>query len=177
MIDCSQFTLLLSPSSSLQVDRVSITAEGGAGGRPANRPGGGIMRIHRHFPFPANQMYVVVLHRELKPMRVYRLNMSFDAAIEDELLGFFRSSYTLQREKRYAHCNEYTDTCRTEAHRNTHLFTAAAGGSAGKGQSLTSTTLINLHTVLAACGWARFGVCSSYQTTHTQTHSAVVLLI
>lgn len=82
---------------------MSVTAEGGAGGRPANRPGGGAMRIHRHFPYPANQMYVVVLHRELKPMRVYRLNVSFDAAIEDELLGFFRSSYILQREKRYAH--------------------------------------------------------------------------
>lgn len=87
--------------SFLQVDRVSVTAEGGAGGRPANRPGA--MRVHRHFPFPANQMYVVVLHRELKPMRVYRLNVSFDAAIEDELLGFFRSSYTLQRERRYTH--------------------------------------------------------------------------
>lgn len=82
-----------------QVDRVSVTAEG-AGGRPANRPGGGVMRIHRHFPFPANQMYVVALHREMKPMRVYRLNMSFDAAIEDELLGFFRSAYSLHRERR-----------------------------------------------------------------------------
>ncbi|KAI3366556.1 hypothetical protein L3Q82_000477 [Scortum barcoo] len=85
----------------LEVDRVSVTAEAGAGGRPTNRPGGGAMRIHRHFPYPANQMYVVVLHRELKPMRVYRLNVSFDAAIEDELLGFFRSSYTLQRERRF----------------------------------------------------------------------------
>ncbi|MEQ2217764.1 hypothetical protein XENOCAPTIV_021848 [Xenoophorus captivus] len=86
----------------LEVDRVSVTAESSAGGRSTNRPGGGVMRIHRHFPYPANQMYVVVLHRELKPMRVYRLNVSFDAAIEDELLGFFRSSYILQRERRYA---------------------------------------------------------------------------
>ncbi|KAM4523732.1 thyrotropin-releasing hormone-degrading ectoenzyme-like isoform 2-T2 [Fundulus diaphanus] len=91
----------------LEVDRVSVTAES-AGGRPANRPGGGVMRIHRHFPYPANQMYVVVLHRELKPMRVYRLNMSFDAAIEDELLGFFRSSYTLQREKRYLAVTQFS---------------------------------------------------------------------
>ncbi|MEQ2263234.1 hypothetical protein XENORESO_004923 [Xenotaenia resolanae] len=64
------------------------------------------MRIHRHFPYTANQMYVVVLHRELKPMRVYRLNVSFDAAIEDELLGFFRSSYTLQRERRFIKFND-----------------------------------------------------------------------
>nr|XP_046235241.1 thyrotropin-releasing hormone-degrading ectoenzyme-like isoform X1 [Scatophagus argus] len=94
----------------LEVDRVSVTAEGGAGGRPANRPGGGAMRIHRHFTYPANQMYVVVLHRELKPMRVYRLNMSFDAAIEDELLGFFRSSYTLQRERRYLAVTQFSPT-------------------------------------------------------------------
>uniref|UniRef100_A0A3Q3N8H0 Thyrotropin-releasing hormone-degrading ectoenzyme n=1 Tax=Mastacembelus armatus TaxID=205130 RepID=A0A3Q3N8H0_9TELE len=68
----------------------------------------GFMRIHRHFPFPANQMYVVVLHRELKPMRLYRLNVSFDAAIEDELLGFFRSSYTLQRERRYLAVTQFS---------------------------------------------------------------------
>uniref|UniRef100_A0A673A0F8 Aminopeptidase n=1 Tax=Sphaeramia orbicularis TaxID=375764 RepID=A0A673A0F8_9TELE len=77
-------------------------------GRLVNRPGGGAMRIHRHFPFPANQMYVVVLHRELKPMRLYRLNITFDAAIEDELLGFFRSSYTLQREKRYLAVTQFS---------------------------------------------------------------------
>ncbi|XP_047245831.1 thyrotropin-releasing hormone-degrading ectoenzyme-like isoform X1 [Girardinichthys multiradiatus] len=92
----------------LEVDRVSVTAESSAGGRSTNRPGGGVMRIHRHFPYPANQMYVVVLHRELKPMRVYRLNVSFDAAIEDELLGFFRSSYTLQRERRYLAVTQFS---------------------------------------------------------------------
>lgn len=136
----------ISSFSCLQVDRVSVTAEGGAGGRPA-RPGGGAMRIHRHFPFPANQMYVVVLHRELKPMRVYRLNVSFDAAIEDELLGFFRSSYTLQRERRYTHWNAHTPT-------HTLIFLAAAGGSTRKGQSFTSTTLINSYTLLSVfvCG-------------------------
>ncbi|MEQ2220433.1 hypothetical protein ILYODFUR_005386, partial [Ilyodon furcidens] len=90
------------------VDRVSVTAESSTGGRSTNRPGGGVMRIHRHFPYPANQMYVVVLHRELKPMRVYRLNVSFDAAIEDELLGFFRSSYTLQRERRYLAVTQFS---------------------------------------------------------------------
>uniref|UniRef100_A0A672FBH4 Aminopeptidase n=1 Tax=Salarias fasciatus TaxID=181472 RepID=A0A672FBH4_SALFA len=73
-----------------------------------SRPGGGVMRVHRHFPFPANQMYVVVLHRELKPMRLYRLNVSFEAAIEDELLGFFRSSYTLQRERRYLAVTQFS---------------------------------------------------------------------
>uniref|UniRef100_A0A8C4HDV7 Thyrotropin-releasing hormone-degrading ectoenzyme n=1 Tax=Dicentrarchus labrax TaxID=13489 RepID=A0A8C4HDV7_DICLA len=90
----------------LHTDRLEVRC--GAGGRPANRPGGGAMRIHRHFPYPANQMYVVVLHREMKPMRVYRLNVSFDAAIEDELLGFFRSSYTLQRERRYLAVTQFS---------------------------------------------------------------------
>ncbi|XP_041637312.1 thyrotropin-releasing hormone-degrading ectoenzyme-like [Cheilinus undulatus] len=92
----------------LEVDKVSVTAEGGPGGRPTNKPGGGVMRIHRHFPYPSTQMYVVVLHREMKPMRVYRLNVSFDAAIEDELLGFFRSSYTLQRERRYLAVTQFS---------------------------------------------------------------------
>ncbi|XP_028255693.1 thyrotropin-releasing hormone-degrading ectoenzyme-like [Parambassis ranga] len=105
-INATRFIVL--HADRLEVDRVSVTAEGGASGRPANRPGGGVMRVHRHFPYPANQMYVVVLHRELKPMRVYRLNVSFDAAIEDELLGFFRSSYTLQRERRYLAVTQFS---------------------------------------------------------------------
>ncbi|XP_029681598.1 thyrotropin-releasing hormone-degrading ectoenzyme [Takifugu rubripes] len=105
-VDATRFIVL--HTDRLEVDRVSVTLEGGAGGRPINRPGGGVMRINRHFPYAANQMHVVVLHRELKPMRVYRLNMSFDAAIEDELLGFFRSSYTLQRERRYLAVTQFS---------------------------------------------------------------------
>ncbi|XP_068162940.1 thyrotropin-releasing hormone-degrading ectoenzyme-like [Antennarius striatus] len=92
----------------LEVDRVSVTAEGGTAGRAFSRPGGGAMRIQRHFPYPTNQMYVVVLHRELKPMRLYRLNVSFDAAIEDELLGFFRSSYNLQGERRFLAVTQFS---------------------------------------------------------------------
>lgn len=100
------------------------------------------MRINRHFPYAANQMHVVVLHREMKPMRVYRLNMSFDAAIEDELLGFFRSSYTLQRERRYAHARTHTLKL---------TVIPAVGGSARKGQLFTSETLINTHTAVRVC--------------------------
>ncbi|XP_076015794.1 thyrotropin-releasing hormone-degrading ectoenzyme-like [Genypterus blacodes] len=92
----------------LEIDRVSVTLEGGASGRPANRPSGGSMRVHRHFLYAANQMYVVILHRELKPMRVYRLNVSYEAAIEDELLGFFRSSYIMQRERRYLAVTQFS---------------------------------------------------------------------
>uniref|UniRef100_A0A8C6TVE1 Thyrotropin-releasing hormone-degrading ectoenzyme n=1 Tax=Neogobius melanostomus TaxID=47308 RepID=A0A8C6TVE1_9GOBI len=89
----------------LHTDRLEVCK---GSGRLANKPGGGVMRIHRHFAFPLNLMYVVVLHRELKPMRLYRLNISFDAAIEDELLGFFRSSYTLQRERRYLAVTQFS---------------------------------------------------------------------
>lgn len=94
----------------LEVDRVSVTAEGGAGGRSANKQGGGAMRVNRHFAFGATQVYVVALQRELKPSRIYRLNISFEAAIEDELLGFFRSSYTLHRERRYLAVTQFSPT-------------------------------------------------------------------
>ncbi|XP_035468072.1 thyrotropin-releasing hormone-degrading ectoenzyme-like isoform X2 [Scophthalmus maximus] len=106
-INATRFIVL--HADRLEVDRVSVSSEGGGGGgRSSNRPGGGVMRVHRHFPFPANQMYVVVLHRELKPMRTYRLNVSFDAAIEDELLGFFRSSYMMNRERRYLAVTQFS---------------------------------------------------------------------
>ncbi|KAK7896796.1 hypothetical protein WMY93_022121 [Mugilogobius chulae] len=108
-IECVNATrFIVLHTDRLEVDRVSVTAEGSGSGRFSNRPGGGVMRIHRHFAFPLNQMYVVVLHRELKPMRLYRLNISFDAAIEDELLGFFRSSYTLHREKRHLAVTQFS---------------------------------------------------------------------
>uniref|UniRef100_A0A3P8V2C3 Aminopeptidase n=1 Tax=Cynoglossus semilaevis TaxID=244447 RepID=A0A3P8V2C3_CYNSE len=81
---------------------------GAGGGRPNNPPGGGVLRVHRHFTHAANQMYVVVLHREMKPMRTYRLNVSYDAAIEDELLGFFRSSYMQNREKHYLAVTQFS---------------------------------------------------------------------
>lgn len=60
----------------------------------------GVMRINRRFSYPANQVYVIALHRELKPLRTYKINITFEAQIENELLGFFRSSYVLNGEKR-----------------------------------------------------------------------------
>ncbi|XP_040029002.2 thyrotropin-releasing hormone-degrading ectoenzyme [Gasterosteus aculeatus] len=108
-VNATRFVVL--HADRLEVDRVSVTAEGGGGGgRLANRPGGGAIRVNRHFHHPANQMYVVVLHRELKPTRVYRLNVSFAAAIEDELLGFFRSAYSQQRERRYLAVTQFSPT-------------------------------------------------------------------
>lgn len=60
----------------------------------------GVMRIHRQFHYPSNQVYVIALHREMKPQRTYKVNITFEAQIENELLGFFRSSYVLNGEKR-----------------------------------------------------------------------------
>ncbi|XP_077355556.1 thyrotropin-releasing hormone-degrading ectoenzyme-like isoform X1 [Festucalex cinctus] len=101
-IECVNATrFILLHADRLEVSSVSVTA---------NRPGGGAIRVHRHFPFPANQMLVLVLHRELKASRTYRLNVTFDAAIEDELLGFFRSSYTLDGERRYLAVTQFSPT-------------------------------------------------------------------
>lgn len=61
----------------------------------------GVIRIHRQFHYPSNQVYVIALHRELKPPRTYKVNITFQAQIENELLGFFRSSYVLHGERRY----------------------------------------------------------------------------
>ncbi|KAM4615576.1 thyrotropin-releasing hormone-degrading ectoenzyme-like [Polymixia lowei] len=96
----------------LHTDRLEVTSVSVSSDiistRTNNKPGGGTLRVHRHFAFPANQLYVIALHRELKPMRAYRLNMSFEAVIENELLGFFRSSYTLHREKRYLAVTQFS---------------------------------------------------------------------
>ncbi|XP_051911006.1 thyrotropin-releasing hormone-degrading ectoenzyme-like [Hippocampus zosterae] len=101
-IECVNATrLILLHADRLEVSSASVTA---------NRPGGGAVRVHRRFLFPATQMLVLVLHRELKASRTYRLNLTFDAAIEDELLGFFRSSYTLGGQRRYLAVTQFSPT-------------------------------------------------------------------
>ncbi|XP_056133553.1 thyrotropin-releasing hormone-degrading ectoenzyme-like [Lampris incognitus] len=90
----------------LEVDKVSLSSD--LPTRSSSRPGGGALRVHRHFPYPANQMYVIALHRELKPMRVYRVNITFQAVIENELLGFFRSSYIMNGEKQYLAVTQFS---------------------------------------------------------------------
>lgn len=60
----------------------------------------GVVRIHRRFYYRPNQVYVIALHREMKPLRTYKINITFRANIENELLGFFRSSYVLYGERR-----------------------------------------------------------------------------
>ncbi|XP_048829081.1 thyrotropin-releasing hormone-degrading ectoenzyme-like [Brienomyrus brachyistius] len=70
----------------------------------------GVMRINRRFSYPANQVYVIALHRELKPQRTYKINITFEAQIENELLGFFRSSYVLNGEKRFLAVTQFSPT-------------------------------------------------------------------
>ncbi|XP_061524305.1 thyrotropin-releasing hormone-degrading ectoenzyme-like isoform X2 [Phycodurus eques] len=98
-VNATRFVVL--HAHALQVSSVSVTADG---------PGGGAVRVQRHFLFPPNQMLVLVLHRELKAPRTYRVNVTFDAAIEDELLGFFRSSYTLDGERRFLAVTQFSPT-------------------------------------------------------------------
>ncbi|CAL8324484.1 unnamed protein product [Lota lota] len=91
----------------LEVSSVSVWS-GSSASRSTNRGVGGAVRVLRHFTVPANQMYVLALHRELRPMRTYRMNISFQAVIENDLLGFFRSSYLLNQEKRYLAVTQFS---------------------------------------------------------------------
>ncbi|XP_030641461.1 thyrotropin-releasing hormone-degrading ectoenzyme-like [Chanos chanos] len=70
----------------------------------------GVMRIHRQFHYPSNQVYVIALHREMKPHRTYKVNITFEAQIENELLGFFRSSYLLHGERRFLAVTQFSPT-------------------------------------------------------------------
>ncbi|XP_045071649.1 thyrotropin-releasing hormone-degrading ectoenzyme-like, partial [Coregonus clupeaformis] len=85
----------------LEVEKVAVYSDN-------KKPG--VMRIHRQFHYRANQVYVIALHRELKPTRTYKVNITFEAQIESELLGFFRSSYMLQGERRYMAVTQFSPT-------------------------------------------------------------------
>lgn len=60
----------------------------------------GGVRVARSFLYPQTQVFVVVLNRSLEVQRSYNLKILFNALIENELLGFFRSSYVLHGERR-----------------------------------------------------------------------------
>lgn len=61
----------------------------------------GAVRVARSFLYPQTQVLVVVLNRSLEVQRSYNLKIIYNALIENELLGFFRSSYVLHGERRY----------------------------------------------------------------------------
>ncbi|XP_062863307.1 thyrotropin-releasing hormone-degrading ectoenzyme-like [Trichomycterus rosablanca] len=98
-VNATKFVVL--HADRLDVDAVSVFSDGKKHGA---------MRIHRHFHYPPNQVYVVSLHREMKPLRTYKINVTFHAQIQDELLGFFRSSYLLHGERRYLAVTQFSPT-------------------------------------------------------------------
>lgn len=60
----------------------------------------GALRVSSFFLYPQTQVFVVVLNRSLEALRSYNLKILYNAPIENELLGFFRSSYVLYGERR-----------------------------------------------------------------------------
>ncbi|KAG7320565.1 hypothetical protein KOW79_016418 [Hemibagrus wyckioides] len=85
----------------LHVEKVTVDSD-------SKKPGS--MRIHRHFRYPHNQVYVIALHREMKPRRTYKIHLTFRAQIQNQLLGFFHTSYLLHGERRYAAVTQFSPT-------------------------------------------------------------------
>ncbi|KAI5618054.1 thyrotropin-releasing hormone-degrading ectoenzyme isoform X1, partial [Silurus asotus] len=98
-VNATKFIVL--HADGLHIDKVAVYSDG-------KKPGA--MRIHRHFRYSHNQVYVVALHREMKPFRTYKLHMTFQAQIHDQLLGFYRTSYLLHGERRFVAVTQFSPT-------------------------------------------------------------------
>ncbi|XP_014734849.1 PREDICTED: thyrotropin-releasing hormone-degrading ectoenzyme [Sturnus vulgaris] len=70
----------------------------------------GGVRVARTFFYPQTQVFVVVLNRSLEVERSYNLKIIYNALIENELLGFFRSSYVLHGERRFLGVTQFSPT-------------------------------------------------------------------
>ncbi|XP_051651912.1 thyrotropin-releasing hormone-degrading ectoenzyme [Manacus candei] len=70
----------------------------------------GGVRVARTFFYPQTQVFVVVLNRSLEVQRSYNLKIIYNALIENELLGFFRSSYVLHGERRFLAVTQFSPT-------------------------------------------------------------------
>ncbi|PKU47781.1 thyrotropin-releasing hormone-degrading ectoenzyme [Limosa lapponica baueri] len=70
----------------------------------------GGVRVARSFLYPQTQVFVVVLSRSLEVQRSYNLKIIYNALIENELLGFFRSSYVLHGERRFLGVTQFSPT-------------------------------------------------------------------
>uniref|UniRef100_A0A8C3F125 Aminopeptidase n=1 Tax=Chrysemys picta bellii TaxID=8478 RepID=A0A8C3F125_CHRPI len=70
----------------------------------------GAVRVSSFFLYPQNQVFVVVLNRSLEAQRSYNLKIIYSALIENELLGFFRSSYVLHGERRFLGVTQFSPT-------------------------------------------------------------------
>ncbi|XP_031794682.1 thyrotropin-releasing hormone-degrading ectoenzyme isoform X3 [Sarcophilus harrisii] len=70
----------------------------------------GAVQVARYFLYPQNQVFVVVLNQTLEAQRNYNLKIIYNALIENELLGFFRSSYVLHGERRFLGVTQFSPT-------------------------------------------------------------------
>ncbi|XP_032913367.1 thyrotropin-releasing hormone-degrading ectoenzyme [Catharus ustulatus] len=70
----------------------------------------GGVRVARTFFYPQTQVFVVVLNRSLEVQKSYNLKIIYNALIENELLGFFRSSYVLHGERRFLGVTQFSPT-------------------------------------------------------------------
>ncbi|XP_034984412.2 thyrotropin-releasing hormone-degrading ectoenzyme [Zootoca vivipara] len=70
----------------------------------------GALRVSSFFLYPQTQVFVVVLNRSLEVHRSYNLKIIYSAPIENELLGFFRSSYVLYGERRFLAVTQFSPT-------------------------------------------------------------------
>ncbi|XP_026079458.1 thyrotropin-releasing hormone-degrading ectoenzyme-like [Carassius auratus] len=93
--------LIVLHTDRLEVDKVLVYSDSKKAGA---------MRIQRRFHYQPKQVYVIALHREMKPLRTYKINITFHAHIEHELLGFFRSSYVLNGERRFLAVTQFSPT-------------------------------------------------------------------
>uniref|UniRef100_A0A673FFZ1 Aminopeptidase n=1 Tax=Sinocyclocheilus rhinocerous TaxID=307959 RepID=A0A673FFZ1_9TELE len=100
--ECVQSTkLIVLHTDRLEVDKVLVYSDSKKAGA---------MRIQRRFHYQPKQVFVIALHREMKPLRTYKINITFHAHIEHELLGFFRSSYVLNGERRFLAVTQFSPT-------------------------------------------------------------------
>nr|XP_060633432.1 thyrotropin-releasing hormone-degrading ectoenzyme [Anolis sagrei ordinatus] len=70
----------------------------------------GALAVAGFFLYPQTQVFVLVLNRSLEAQRSYNLKILFHAPIENELLGFFRSSYVLYGERRFLAVTQFSPT-------------------------------------------------------------------
>ncbi|XP_038935612.1 thyrotropin-releasing hormone-degrading ectoenzyme isoform X1 [Rattus norvegicus] len=70
----------------------------------------GAVPVAGFFLYPQTQVLVVVLNRTLDAQRHYNLKIIYNALIENELLGFFRSSYVIHGERRFLGVTQFSPT-------------------------------------------------------------------
>ncbi|KAG8514206.1 Thyrotropin-releasing hormone-degrading ectoenzyme, partial [Galemys pyrenaicus] len=87
-------------ASRVAVEKVQVAEDRVAGAVP----------VAGFFLYPQTQVLVVVLNRTLDAQRNYNLKIIYNALIENELLGFFRSSYVLHGERRFLGITQFSPT-------------------------------------------------------------------